>query len=539
MSTAARAESIAIEDVIKLASEGRLRMPSFQRPFRWEPADRRALLDSIYRGYPVGTLLLWKNPPTDTEVGRPLDAVSTTTGPGDQYLVVDGQQRLTTLWEALGRKPKHKERALVFDLQREEVHTRPLTPEELEPRAPNQKSDELPEVPLYLVLDAASLSEWVPQWLSLEDRRRYYELGKRIREYRLGLYVVEGADVDVLRHVFDRVNSTGKQMRREEVFEALIGSRIAKDGAAGLALVNARLNDLGFGELEHSTILKTFEAIRGAQVGRLDPRKLDVEDAEADLVRTADALRATIEFLRDVAHIPHVAVQPYELPIVVLARFFSIHRKPSERSLILMKRWLWRGSLGERLGGASGTMQQHVDDVSDREDESVQALLRRTGLPSDIHLDDWDHTAGATVRSARGKMLVCALLARMPRDLLTGNRLDVSELFRDGITDILRPIVRESEGGLHRGKGIVNKLLQPKGPIGPRQLIVECTDAASLISHGIDGEARDALRRGDVEVFYTRRGADLRRTTQAFFERHAELSRDDTPSLLALTRRSA
>ena len=97
MSTAARAESIAIEDVIKLASEGRLRMPSFQRPFRWEPADRRALLDSIYRGYPVGTLLLWKNPPTDTEVGRPLDAVSTTTGPGDQYLVVDGQQRLTTL----------------------------------------------------------------------------------------------------------------------------------------------------------------------------------------------------------------------------------------------------------------------------------------------------------------------------------------------------------------------------------------------------------------------------------------------------------
>src|SRR5690606_17001822 len=281
MRTAAKAESIAIEDVIKLASEGRLRMPSFQRPFRWEPADRRALLDSIYRGYPVGTLLLWKNPPTQTEVGRPLDAVSMATAAGDQYLVVDGQQRLTTLWEALGRQPKPKESALVFELESEEVRTRALTPEELEPRAPSQRNDELPEVPLYLVLDAASLSEWVPQWLSLEDRRRYFELGKRIREYRLGLYVVEGADVDVLRHVFDRVNSTGKQMRREEVFEALIGSRIAQGGAGGLALVNARLSDLGFGALEHSTILKAFEAIRGAQVGRLDPRKLDVEDAQA------------------------------------------------------------------------------------------------------------------------------------------------------------------------------------------------------------------------------------------------------------------
>ena len=89
MSTAARADSMPIEDVIELASEGRLRMPSFQRSFRWEATDRRALLDSIYRGYPVGTLLLWKNPPNSTELGRPLDTTSTSRKPGDQYLVVD------------------------------------------------------------------------------------------------------------------------------------------------------------------------------------------------------------------------------------------------------------------------------------------------------------------------------------------------------------------------------------------------------------------------------------------------------------------
>src|SRR5690606_13585829 len=99
-----------------------------------------------------------------------------------------------------------------------------------------------------------------------------------------------------------------------------------------------------------------FEAVRGDPVGRLDPRQLDVKDAETDLVRTANALRITIEFLRDVAHIPHVAVRPYELPVVVLARFFAIHPRPSERSILLLRRWLWRGSLGERLGGASGTM---------------------------------------------------------------------------------------------------------------------------------------------------------------------------------------
>lgn len=542
MSTAARADSMLIEDVVKLASEGRLRMPSFQRPFRWEARDRRELIDSIYRGYPVGTLLLWKNPPSDTEAGRPLDAAGAVRAPGDQYLVVDGQQRLTTLWEALGRAPRRGENALVFDIEREQVLSRPLTPDELEGRSPSAQGEGLPQVPLHLVLDAATLSAWVPSWLPLEDRRRYFELGRRVREYRLGLYVVEHADIEALRHVFDRVNTSGKSMKRDEVFDALVGSRITQDGAAGLALVNAQLGDLAFGPIEPSTVLKAFEAIRGDSVGRLDPRTLDVSAAQSDLVRTTRALRATIDFLQNVAHVPHVAVRPYELPLVVLARFFALHPRPSERSLILLRRWLWRGSLAERLGGVSSSLQQHVDDVTEHEDTSVQALLTRTGSPTDVVLDDWERTASAGLASARGKMLVCALLARQPRNLVTGERIEAHELFREGRQDLLRPIVRETgDASGKRGPGVVNKLLHPlgSGGVGPRRLILECTDEAALVSHGIDEEARDALRSSDAARFFARRGETLRRSTQAFFERHAELARDDAPALEAIARRSA
>ncbi len=544
MSTAARAEAMPVEDVIKLASEGRLRMPSFQRAFRWDAKDRRALLDSIYRGYPVGTLLLWKNPPSATEAGRPLGVTGVATPQGDRYLVVDGQQRLTTLWEGLGRAPAPGEMALVFDIEHEDVVSRPLTPDEIEgrppPRVENGEDEGLPQVPLHLVLDAAVLSAWVPAWLSIEDRRRYFELGKRIREHKLGLYVVEHADIDALRHVFDRVNSTGKSMRREEVFDALIGSQIGQDGNTGLALVNAQLADLGFGAIEPTTILKAFEAIRGDKVGKLDPRTLNVVDAEADLLRTASALRATVTFLRATAHVPHVAVRPYELPIVVLARFFALHDQPSERSLILLRRWLWRGSLGERLGGASSSMQQHVDDVTEDEAESVQALLRRTGSPKGLVFDDaeWGKTIAASLASARGKAMICALLAQHPRSIVTGERLDASVLFGDGVTDALRPILRGSASGVHAKPGVINKLLHPSGSAA-RSLILECTDEAALFSHGIDAKAREGLRRGDVETFYARRGESLRRSTEAFFARQTELERDDAPPLSALTRRSA
>jgi hypothetical protein len=544
MSTAARAEAMAVEDVIRLASEGRLRMPTFQRAFRWEAKDRRALLDSIYRGYPVGTLLLWKNPPSATEVGRPLGVMSIAQPQGDQYLVVDGQQRLTTLWDGLGRAPAPGEMALVFDIEREQVVSRPLTPDEIEgrppPRGEEGEDEGLPQVPLHLVLDAALLSAWVPSWMSIENKRRYFELGKRIREHKLSLYVVEHADIDALRHVFDRVNSSGKPMRREEVFDALIGSKIGQDGNTGLALVNAQLADLGFGAIEPTTILKAFEAIRGDKVGKLDPRTLEVTDAEADLIRTASALRTTVTFLRATAHVPHVRVCPYELPMVVLARFFALHHHPSERSLILLRRWLWRGSLGERLSGASSSMQQHVDDVTQDEAASVQALLRRTGSPEGLSLDDaeWGKTIAANMASARAKAIICALLAQQPRNLVTGERLDASVLFRDGVTDVLRPILRGSTSGVHAGRGVINKLLHPSGSAA-RSLILDCTDEAALFSHGIDVDARDWLCRGDAETFFTRRGASLRRSTEAFFARNTELARDDAPPIAALTRRSA
>ena len=325
-------------------------------------------------------------------------------------------------------------------------------------------------------------------------------------------------------------------MRREEVFDALIGSQIAQDGNTGLALVNAQLADLGFGAIEPTTILKAFEAIRGDKVGKLDPRTLDVADAEADLIRTARALHATVTFLRTTAHVPHVAVHPYQLPMVVLARFFALHDRPSERSLILLRRWLWRGSLGERLGGASSSTQQHVDDVTEDEAASVQALLRRTGSPEGLALDDaeWDRTIGANMASARGKAMICALLAQQPRSLVTGERLDASVLFGGKVTNVLRPILRDSTSV---SRGVINKLLHPSG--SARSLILECTDEAALFSHGIDHQAREGLRRGDVETFFQRRGESLRRSTEAFFARHTELERDDAPPIAALTRRSA
>src|ERR1700683_4063091 len=47
-------------DLVRDVQRGVLRVPPFQRGFRWEPSDVTKLFDSLYRGFPIGNLLLWR-----------------------------------------------------------------------------------------------------------------------------------------------------------------------------------------------------------------------------------------------------------------------------------------------------------------------------------------------------------------------------------------------------------------------------------------------------------------------------------------------
>src|SRR5262245_54445914 len=95
-----RIESRTPEDLVRDVLGGRIRIPSFQRSFRWEATDIVKLFDSILNGYPIGNLLFWRRP---AESGRVRLGPLTIDAPTvDSALwVVDGQQRVISLTGAL------------------------------------------------------------------------------------------------------------------------------------------------------------------------------------------------------------------------------------------------------------------------------------------------------------------------------------------------------------------------------------------------------------------------------------------------------
>ena len=109
------AEALQVDELMHKVADGAIRIPPFQRELKWEDDDKVELFDSIYRGYPVGTLLFWQRPApaARASLGRlSLDVPAHATA----LWVVDGQRRLTTLAEALLGRPVAGERALYFDL---------------------------------------------------------------------------------------------------------------------------------------------------------------------------------------------------------------------------------------------------------------------------------------------------------------------------------------------------------------------------------------------------------------------------------------
>lgn len=76
---------------------GEIGLPDIQRPFVWKNSKVRDLFDSMYRGYPVGYLLFWEN---QLEVG--VRRIGTNVHQRvPNLLIVDGQQRLTSLYAVL------------------------------------------------------------------------------------------------------------------------------------------------------------------------------------------------------------------------------------------------------------------------------------------------------------------------------------------------------------------------------------------------------------------------------------------------------
>lgn len=84
--------SITIKGLLGLIEAKDIAIPEIQRPFVWKNSQVRDLIDSLYKGYPTGYIILWKNPNVKLKDG---------TISSGKKVIIDGQQRITALMTAI------------------------------------------------------------------------------------------------------------------------------------------------------------------------------------------------------------------------------------------------------------------------------------------------------------------------------------------------------------------------------------------------------------------------------------------------------
>lgn len=206
---------------------GRIGLPDIQRPFVWPNSKVRDLLDSMYRGYPVGYLLFW-------ETGATSDR-SRTIGEGGKQkapslLIVDGQQRLTSLYavmrgiQVLRDNFQHETIRIAFN---------PLDGKFEVPDATTDKTPEfLPDISAVLAKDSFSVINGylsrieVARKLTDEERDRAIKAITHLFELQgypfVALELNATATEEQVADVFVRINSEGKKLNQSDFILTLM-----------------------------------------------------------------------------------------------------------------------------------------------------------------------------------------------------------------------------------------------------------------------------------------------------------------------------
>ena len=118
MKDAQKPDHVSLNTLIGRMREGRFVIPDFQREFEWAPWDIRDLMRSIFSDYYIGSLLLWKAKDQNIKLLACEGLYGYAGGGSPEYIVLDGQQRLTAMHYAFLAPdmplPNRAKRAIYF-----------------------------------------------------------------------------------------------------------------------------------------------------------------------------------------------------------------------------------------------------------------------------------------------------------------------------------------------------------------------------------------------------------------------------------------
>ncbi|RWX72688.1 MAG: hypothetical protein Metus_0765 [Candidatus Methanosuratincola subterraneus] len=382
--------SVLLEELRK----GELGLPEIQRGYVWNGPQARDLVDSLYREYPSGLILLWKSeglplvlrPPEIQKptgrrskkrrdgklplVLRPPEIERNTNEKVPSYLILDGQQRLTSLAKIID--PYNKDINVYFNVEREEFQL---------------YSSKIKSDPLWVSVKEVLNKGSVKVWKELKSKNdlnvnndkmdEYLERLSRlekIKDYRYPVMIIHTDDYEEITEAFIRVNFKGTRLKEAEMAMARLAFRWPRVLVEHFETALKDYENKGF-VFEPRFLIRCFVAVGTGQsrfkhINNLWAKNRD--ELEEIWRQTKRGVDYTINFLKNNAGIESTEWIPSLnalIPLVVYLSDSKVLSKQDERRLLF---WYFCATIHGRF---TGSPESKLDQDLKAIKESTAALI--------------------------------------------------------------------------------------------------------------------------------------------------------------------
>jgi hypothetical protein len=399
---------------------GRIKVPQFQRDFVWDKAQTAKLLDSIIKGFPIGTFIFWKTRERLRSIRNVGNVMLPEPPKGDAVLyVLDGQQRITSLYAV--------RKGIILTRDEEEIDYRDLCVDlALDPDGDDEvvlpePTDEKRTISVHRLL-TGSLTSFLKSYDERElERIETYQ--RRLTGYDFSAIEIADYEIDIACEIFTRINTGGKALT---LFEVMVAKTYDSDRKFDLQerydeLIDSGgaakdLEDANFETIPPVTVLQCLAAKVCGSIKRGDILKMERDAVVAAWPSVVEGIFSAVDFMRSHLGVQVSRLLPYNTLLVPLAYFFFRRSKaPTARQVAFLRQYFLWASLGNRFNSA-------VETRIETDLKRIEAIVREEAPsyesePLRLSVEDFRHRPFVAT-DAFCKAVLCLLVAQQPRSLV-------------------------------------------------------------------------------------------------------------------------
>ncbi|MDE0512161.1 MAG: DUF262 domain-containing protein [Gammaproteobacteria bacterium] len=349
--------------LIEEIKKGQIKIPQFQRDFVWTIQKSAGLIDSILKGYPIGTFIFW----------RTKDRLRSIRNLGEQQLpepqegdaidyVLDGQQRLTSLYACLNGISIRRENGKDDDFSKIFINLKSEEDEQIVVIEKDEETDSFISILDLLEGDFTVLGAYPKKY-----HKKLILYQDRIKSYQYPIIQIKDASISVATEIFTRINVGGKPL---SVFEIMVAKTFDYEKDFDLSekyqQLIEKLSRVDYETISDTTVLQTVSIILSGECKKQAILGLDKNEFIEMWGEAADAIEKAVWYFRSFYRIPVSQLLPYNAMIVPFAYFFFKYKKdkPTGNKQKYLRDFFWKCSLSEHYSsGLEGKLAQDVKRI--------------------------------------------------------------------------------------------------------------------------------------------------------------------------------